>query len=182
MNMKKIWLTTVLAAVLLTGCAGKDTALEEGGYRDDVSPKIIVEAVASELGDEYWPDMELAPEYLDDWYGVSEDMYEEYFGQTPMISANVDTLIVVKATDEYLEDVQNALENYREAMVQDTMQYPSNLPKIQASRIETYGNYVCFVQLGGSMNGELDDEEVMIQACQEADEQALAVIEKELTK
>lgn len=169
------------AVLILTGC-GKDTSGTEGSIRNDVSAQTLVEAVASDLGDEYWADMDLAPEFLDDWYGISDEMYEEYYGQSPMISANVDTLIVVKAKDDYLDDVQNAFDTYREAMVQDSLQYPSNIPKIQASRIETFGNYVCFVQLGGSMNDEQDDEESMIQACQEMNEQALSVIEKELTK
>lgn len=137
--------------------------------------------MASELGDEYWADMELAPEYLEDWYGISSDLYEEYYGQTPMISANVDALIVVKAAEDKKEKVEEALRAYRDKLVNDTMQYPSNIPKIQASMIETYGNYVCFVQLGGSMNNQEDEEEAM-KVCMEANEQALSIIKKELTK
>jgi hypothetical protein len=154
---------------------------ETSGIRDDVSAKVLVEAVASELGDEYWADMELAPEYLEDWYGISSDLYEEYYGQTPMISANVDALIVVKAAEDKKEKVEEALRAYRDKLVNDTMQYPSNIPKIQASMIETYGNYVCFVQLGGSMNNQEDEEEAM-KVCMEANEQALSIIKKELTK
>ena len=127
-------------------------------------------------------DTELPPEFLDDWYGISDDMYEEYYGQTPMISANVDALVVVKAAEGKLTDVEDALDTYRESMVQDTFQYPINIPKIQASRIESFGNYVCFVQLGGSMEGIMDDDEAAIAACQKANEQALDVIEGELTK
>ena len=125
--------------------------------------------------------MELAPEYLEDWYGISSDLYEEYYGQTPMISANVDALIVVKAAEDKKEKVEEALRAYRDKLVNDTMQYPSNIPKIQASMIETYGNYVCFVQLGGSMNNQEDEEEAM-KVCMEANEQALSIIKKELTK
>ena len=165
------------------GCTRGNTHVEEetSGIRDDVSAKVLVEAVASELGDEYWADMELAPEYLEDWYGISSDLYEEYYGQTPMISANVDALIVVKAAEDKKEKVEEALRAYRDKLVNDTMQYPSNIPKIQASMIETYGNYVCFVQLGGSMNNQEDEEEAM-KVCMEANEQALSIIKKELTK
>lgn len=182
--MKKRWLTVLLAACLLTACGkGSEDASEDGDYRDDVSTKSIVEAVSSELGEEYWADMELAPELLDDWYGISADMYEEFYGQTPMISANVDALIVVKAQEDQAENVENALLTYKESMVQDTLQYPSNIPKIQASSISKYGKYVCFVQLGGSMNGtEGDDEEAAIKACQEMNERALSVIKEELKK
>ena len=177
-----IWIM-IFVVCLLMGCTRGHTHVEEetSGIRDDVSAKVLVEAVASELGDEYWADMELAPEYLEDWYGISSDLYEEYYGQTPMISANVDALIVVKAAEDKKEKVEEALRAYRDKLVNDTMQYPSNIPKIQASMIETYGNYVCFVQLGGSMNNQEDEEEAM-KVCMEANEQALSIIKKELTK
>ena len=180
--MKKIWIM-IFVVCLLMGCTRGNTHVEEetSGIRDDVSAKVLVEAVASELGDEYWADMELAPEYLEEWYGISSDLYEEYYGQTPMISANVDALIVVKAAEDKKEKVEEALRAYRDKLVNDTMQYPSNIPKIQASMIETYGNYVCFVQLGGSMNNQEDEEEAM-KVCMEANEQALSIIKKELTK
>ena len=180
--MKKIWIM-IFVVCLLMGCTRGNTHVEEetSGIRDDVSAKVLVEAVASELGDEYWADMELAPEYLEDWYGISSDLYEEYYGQTPMISANVDALIVVKAAEDKKEKVEEALRAYRDKLVNDTMQYPSNIPKIQAAMIETYGNYVCFVQLGGSMNNQEDEEEAM-KVCMEANEQALSIIKKELTK
>lgn len=182
--MRKSWLIVMAAVCLLAGCGRKNagTGSGEEDYREDVSPQAMVKAVADELGDEYWPDAELTPELLDDWYGISGDMYEDYYGETPMISTNVDTLIIVKTADGQKEDVENALDTYREAMVQDTFQYPVNIPKIQASQIRTYGSYVCFVQLGGSMSGEEDNEEAAIAACQEMNEQALSVIERELTK
>lgn len=181
--MKKRWMIMAAAAVLLVGCGKSSADKEETGtaYRTDISAQALVEAVAEELGDDYWPDTELAPEYLDEWYGVSSDMYEDAYGQTPMISANVDTLIIVRADPERIEDVENAFDTYREAMVQDTMQYPNNIPKIQASGIGTFGNWVCYVQLGGDMDNAEDDEKA-IEACQAANEQALAVIEKELTE
>ena len=180
--MRKIWMILLLAVCLLTGCNKDRTSLEDtdSGYREDISPKSLVEAVASELSDEYWADAVLEQEILDDWYGISAEMYEEFYGQTPMISANVDALIVVKAKEEHLEDVQNALDTYRESMIQDTLQYPMNIPKIQASQINTFGNYVCFVQLGGSMEGIMDDDEAAIEACRKMDERALSVIEGEL--
>ena len=104
--MKKIWIM-IFVVCLLMGCTRGNTHVEEetSGIRDDVSAKVLVEAVASELGDEYWADMELAPEYLEDWYGISSDLYEEYYGQTPMISANVDALIVVKAAEDKKDKV-----------------------------------------------------------------------------
>ena len=181
---KTMMMFLLMAACLLAGC-GRKKESQEGtaeGFRNDVAPQAVVEAVAAELGEDYWADAEIPPEYLSDIYGVSEDMYEEAYAQMPMISANIDTLIVVKAAEESVEDVQNALNTYKEAMAQDTFQYPVNIPKIQASEVAVYGNYVCFVQLGADMNGEVDDEEAMITACQDMNARALDVIKRELTE
>lgn len=168
---------------MLAGCGKSKTAgNEEAVYRTDISAQILVESVAAELGEEYWPDMVLAPEYLDEWYGISSDMYEDAYGQTPMISANVDALIVVRADEERIEDVENAFDTYREAMVQDTLQYPQNIPKIQASQIETFGDWVCFVQLGGSMENIENNDEKAVEACRKMNRQALEIIEKNLTE
>lgn len=182
--MKKSILAGMAAVLLLTGCKAGSPGTENGtaSWRNDVSTEALAGAVADELGEDYWADAELAPELLDDWYGISGDMYEEYYGQTPMISENVDSLIIVKAETERLEDVQNAFDTYREAMIQDTLQTPSNIAKIQASMIQTYGDYVCFVQLGGSMDGEGETEEKAVEACRKINERALTVIERELTK
>ena len=181
MKMKKCWFAVAMILCLLSGCKKEDSMTGEAGFRDDVSSEALVLSVSAELGDEYWADMEIAPELLESWYGISDDMYEEYYGQSPMISANVDTLIVVKAKEDKVSDVKEALDTYRDAMIQDTLQYPSNIPKIQASVIKTYGKYVCFVQLGGSAV-EAEDEETALTACKEMNEQALSVIEGELTK
>ena len=88
----------------------------------------------------------------------------------------------MKAAEGKLTDVEDALDTYRESMVQDTFQYPINIPKIQASEVRTFGNYVCFVQLGADMDGMEDDDEAAIKACQEMNGRALSVIEKELTR
>lgn len=182
--MKKGILAGMAAVMLITGCGPFGSAAGNGtaGWRDDVSAEALADAVADELGEAYWADARLAPERLDDWYGISDDMYEEYYGQIPVSSEHVDSLIIVKAESERLEDVQNALDTYREAMIQDTLQEPSNISKIQASMIRTYGDYVCFVQLGGSLEEAEGDTEKAIETCREMNERALSVIEKELTK
>lgn len=182
-NMKKRWILAFMAVCMLAGCGKKSPIDEEIGtsYRNDVPAQTLVEAVASEFGEDYWANADLVPEYLDDWFGVSEDMYDDFYGQTPMISVNVDTLLVIKAKEDQIENVENSLDTYKEAMVQDTMQYPINIPKIQAARIETFGNYVCYVQLGAD-KGSGEDEEAAVKACQEMNDRALAVIEGKLTQ
>ena len=139
------------------------------------------EAVINALGDNYWPDSEIPEEMLNDTFGVSADLYDGYLGESPMISVNVDTLLIIHAKDGKVEEVENALNAYRDHLVNDTMQYPMNLGKIQASRIERVGDYVCFVQLGADTSAaEEQGDEAVITYCQEQNELALEAISRTL--
>ena len=157
-----------------------DEASVEDNQTSDL--KNIRAAVVGVLGENYWPNTEIPPEYLEE-YGLTAQMYEDFYGEKPMVTTNVDTLIVVQAKDGQVAAVEDVLTHYRETLVQDTEQYPMNVSKIQASRIETFGNYVCFVQLGADttrMFGEDSDEEAVIKHCQEQNELAIEAIGKAL--
>ncbi len=144
--------------------------------------KNIRQTLVEVLGENYWPNTEIPAEYLED-YGLTTDMYEDFYGEMPMISTNVDTLIVIQAKEGQVTEVEEVLHDYRDNLVNDTMQYPMNVGKIQASRIETFGNYVCFVQLGADtteLYGEDGDEEAVIKHCQEQNELAIEALGKVL--
>lgn len=163
----------------------EDTTQEEPqvNYGVGVSLTDVKTALVEALGENYWPNTEIPADFLKDIYGVSEDMYEEYYAEMPMISTNVDTVIIVKAKEDQVAAVEGALNAYRETMVNDTMQYPMNVGKIQASRIETFGQYVCFVQLGAdTMAAAETGDEAVIEQCQQANELALEVIQNTLAK
>lgn len=139
------------------------------------------DAVAEALGEDYWPDSVLEPEYVQDLYGLKPDMYEDIFVETPMIGTNVDTLIIVQAKKDRVEDVEKALNTYREGEINNTMQYPMNIGKVQASRIETIDNYVLFIQLGGSsVDAEEEGEEKVMELSREQNEKALEAIRQAL--
>lgn len=155
------------------------TSLEENQTSE---LKNIRQTLVEVLGENYWPNTEISAEYLED-YGLSADMYEDFYGEMPMISTNVDTVIVVQAKEGQVAAVEEVMNKYRDNLVNDTMQYPMNVGKIQASRIETFGNYVCFVQLGADTTeiyGEDGDEEAVIKHCQEQNELAIEAIGKVL--
>ena len=89
--------------------------------------------------------------------------------------------LIIHAKDGKVEDVENALNAYRDSLVNDTMQYPMNLGKIQASRVERIGDYVCFVQLGADTSSvEEQGDEAVITYCQEQNELALEAIRQTL--
>jgi hypothetical protein len=161
--------------------ATEDTQMQEN--QDQASGlKNVRRAVVEVLGENYWPNTEITAEYLGD-YGLTEELYEDFYGEMPMISTNVDTLIVIQAKEGRVTEVEEVLNQYRDNLINDTMQYPMNVGKIQASRIETFGNYVCFVQLGADttkMYGEDSNEEAVIKHCQEQNELAIEAIGKML--
>lgn len=141
-----------------------------------------LKAAAVEAADGgYWPDMALEPDMLEMSFGITSDMYEDYMAEMPMMSAHVDTLLIIRAKDDKVEAVQGALEAYRNAKIEDTMQYPMNLGKIQASRIETIGNYVMFVQLGGDTTQvEEEGEEAVVSRCQDQNDKVIEAIRAKL--
>lgn len=158
-------------------------ASETSGLNQETTDlSMIREALVELLGENYWPNTQIPPEYLAD-YGLTPELYQDFYGEMPMISTNADTLIIIEAKDDRVEEVEEVLMQYREKLVNDARQYPMNVGKIQASRIETFGNYVCFVQLGADTTesyGEDGDEEAVIKHCQEQNELAIEAIGKAL--
>ena len=149
-----------------TGEAGSTTAAQNP---KDAAKALqsAKKAVTDALGDNYWPDSEIPGEMLNETYGVSAELYDAYLGEAPMISANVDTLLIIHAKDGKVEEVENALNAYRDSLVNDTMQ-----------RI---GDYVCFVQLGADTSSvEEQGDEAVITYCQEQNELALEAIRQTL--
>ncbi len=80
-------------------------------------------------------DSVMEPEYVQDLYGLKPDMYEDIFVETPMIGTNVDTLDHCAGKKDRVEDVEKALNTYREGEINNTMQYPMNIGKVQASAL-----------------------------------------------
>lgn len=158
-----------------------NTLAESTEPAQESSLMYLRDAVAEALGEDYWPDSVMEPEYVQDLYGLKPDMYEDIFVETPMIGTNVDTLIIVQAKKNRVEDVEKALNTYREGEINNTMQYPMNIGKVQASRIETIDNYVLFIQLGGSsVDAEEEGEEKVMELSREQNEKALEAIRKAL--
>ena len=138
-------------------------------------------AVTNLLGDNYFPNMPLDPDMLEFSFGITTDMFDDYLAELPMISTNVDTLVVVKAAEGQVDAVEQALNSYRDAQVSNTMQYPQNLGKIQASKVERFDNYVIFTMLGGDVMDLMDQgDEAVITHCQEVNDSAIDAIKEVL--
>ena len=63
-------------------------------------------AVVEALGENYWPNMPLDAEILEATFGVTSEMYDDFMGEMPMISNNVDTLLIIKAKEGQVDAVE----------------------------------------------------------------------------
>lgn len=157
------------------GSAASDHDYEQGWTEQMESVKT---AVTDLLDEDYWPNMPLMPDMLESLLGISPDMYEDYFAEMPMISTNVDTLIMIKAVEGQADTVEDILLAYHDDNVNNTMQYPQNVGKIRASRVERIGNYVIFSQLGADTTAvsEEGDQDVIIAHCLKVNDLVIEVI------
>ena len=78
-----------------------------------------------------------------------------------MISANADTLVIVKAKNAASKKkIRSALKKYREELIQDTCQYPMNQLKIQSlckrKLCMLYHAWNNQQQAGGTVRGQSD--------------------------
>lgn len=161
------------------GASGGSGHNYEEGWTEEMEG--IKAAILEQVGDNYFPNMPLMPDMLEAQFGITSDMYDDYFAEMPMISANVDTLLIIKAKDDKVEDVEAVLETYRDGQINGAMQYPKNIGVVQASSVVKIGNYVCFSQLGGEIMDLLDSgDEAVILHCQELNNLVFGIISEQL--
>lgn len=141
----------------------------------------LKDSVKELMGDKYWPEVDLTKVELESKTGITEDMYVDFLAEKQLMDTHIDTMIIINAKEAHVGDVEAALERYRENVIEENRNYPQNLCKAEASRMETIENYVCFVQLGADTTIVADKgEDEIIAYCQEENERALYVLEKEI--
>ncbi|MEG1447997.1 MAG: DUF4358 domain-containing protein [Oscillospiraceae bacterium] len=161
--MKKIisiLLSTVLLAGFAMGCTKKDNTVADGNVtlKEGKSFNDVVDEVKNEYGEDYLATMEMDEARFVEATNINMENVEEFYSAEPMISAHVDRFIAIQAKPGKGAEVEKELNTYRDTLVNDTMQYPSNVAKIQSSEVKRYGDYVYFVLLG-SANDNMDATE-----------------------
>ena len=160
--------------------------LQAGNFPFQREEKIVAltqlkDSVKELMGDQYWPEVSLSGQELEDKTGITEDMYVDFLAEEQSMDAHIDTMIIIHAREAHIGDVEQALENYRAQTIRQNQNYPQNLCKAEASRMETIEDYVCFVQLGADTTVVADQgKDEIIAYCQEENERALYVLEKEI--
>lgn len=166
-------LTTMMAMVaisasLLTACSGKtenlpstDNTVNENVQDDvkvDVALTDILEEIKAAYGDNYLPKMPIEAEFLEAEFGITSDMYEEVVAEQPMMSVHADRIVLVKAKEGKGEEVEKILNDAKDKKINDTLQYPMNIAKINATKVVRKGDYVAFILLG-AINDSVDVSE-----------------------
>lgn len=130
----------------------KETVKEPEEAEEPVVEDTKIDKVHSDikdaLGENYTPNMAMAPEQLEGILGLSLDELGGYIAESPMISMQVDTFIAISANKDNVKAVEAALKEYRRYLLEETMQYPMNMAKIQASKVVTIKNDVYLIMLG----------------------------------
>lgn len=132
-----------------------DTDASDNGEADTSSTTdVILSKIREAYGDDYLPNELIPGEMIESIFGLTEDMYSAVTAEMPMISTYPDTVIVVEAKEGKVDDVEAALNAYRDYQVNEALQYPMNVAKVNASKVVKNGNFVAFI-----MAGAIDDRE-----------------------
>ena len=139
----------------------------------------VVQALKENYGPLYLPDMQMQEDemYMKDILGLDSSWYDAAVAEVPGMSFGVDKFIMIHPTEGNLENVQNAITAFQTAQVDSAVQYPVNLPKLQAAVVETIGDYVCYMIFTGTVDDMMYEEEAAaIEAYKEANDQAKQIV------
>lgn len=155
-----------LALLFLAGCKGS-------GKKEEKEPTVeeILKAVQEAYGEDYLPNTDLDEEMLSQYMGMDLDCVESVAAQMPMISNHPDRVIIVKAKEGRGDEVEAELVQMRTVLVEDTLVYPMNIAKTQASKVVRHGDYAALF-LVGAIDERMDITE----------EEAFAFAEEETQK
>lgn len=171
--MKKRILAFMLAAMMcaasFTACSNNSSSQEGGStnapveetVQKDVALDEIVTAVKDAYGENYGAGQALDAQMISDLMGINMDDVEESFAEIPMMSAHIDTFIVLKAKEGKIDSVYEQLNLYRENQLNDTMCYPSNALRIQGSQIMKVGDYAIYMMLGQLADMDASEEDAV---------------------
>lgn len=176
-KMKKK-ITLLLGAIMMmsfvVACSPKANDKDEVNL---VDIKEIHEKIKEEFGEDYIPNMEMQLEELENITGLNGDDVEESIGEMPMISMNVDTFIAIKAKEGKGDSVEKNLEEYRIKSLEESMNYPMNLAKVNAAKVVKHGDYVFFLMLGKFDDRDDATEEEALEFAQEEVNRAEDIID-----
>ena len=170
--MKKIIIPLLVATMAfgLVGCGNNATTetpstqtppvVEEVKPAVEVSMQNIVDTMMHTYGETYLPGMEIDQEIFNSLIGIdaseASEYYSEFYAGMPMMSTHVDKLFIVKTSDT--NKMSEVFTNYMTTQIEDAMQYPMNLSKLENYNIVVHDDYVILFILGGYTDEMVEDD------------------------
>lgn len=119
--------------------------------------KTIADAVGA---DNYLCNTDIEENWLKNYYGFDMSKIEEFIAkQNAISSVNLDTVLVLKVSDDYADTAVELLNKSYDQTVGYIRQYAFGVSKVLNARIYKEGNYVMFILAGASYDGEDAEEE-----------------------
>ena len=172
--MKKVSLASLILAcgLIATGCGGddnKDNANNpaennienqtENVEKNEISVTSILDKVKAAYGEDYLPNTPIEEEMIKETFKLDLGLVDEYAAEMPMIGFHPDKVLIVKAKEGKIDEVVAQLEAARTEMVENGLNYPANLEKVQSTKVVSKGNYAAFFMVGSANNMSEDPEE-----------------------
>lgn len=150
-------------------------AAENGAQNQDETLNEIHTALKEMYGEMYIPSMSFDETMLAQVFNVDPAWCEAYIAEGPMMSAHVDTFVGIKAAEGMADSVEKSLLEYQEMLIENSIQYPMNQLKVEASQVVRQDDYVFFVLLG-QIPMDIEDEEAGLQAAKDSNQEAVDLI------
>lgn len=177
------WIATFCIAGMVLGCASCGNTKQPNVTQETTQVPVALEeihnAVKEAYGEKYLPQMPYDAELFESLFGIKEELYEEFVAEAPMMSAHVDTFVAVKAKEGKADEVEQLLQTYQDNLLNNSLQYPMNLGKVEGARLYRNGNYIFYFILGGYPE---DEDEVDAQTAKEMNQIGVDAIEGLLGK
>lgn len=141
----------------------------------------IRDAVAAAYGENYIPNMPFDETAVKETFGVDPSWYDGIVAEGPMISTHVDTFIAIHPTEGNLDNVKKALTDYKDYLVNESMQYPMNMEKVKAAEVTVIGDNIYFIMLG-TIDDTIEDEAKRLEAFTEQNKIAIDTINEHVSK
>lgn len=142
----------------------------------------IAAAVREAYGEQYIPSVQYDEVSMQEYFGIDSGLYDAYVAEGPMITVHIDTFVAVHATEGNVQAVEDALNGYKDSQINDAFQYPSNMYKIQASKVLTVDDYVFFITLGSIDNSDFTEDSQYIEVYAAQNQLAVDAIYNVLSK
>lgn len=124
-----------------------------------------VDLVKEQYDGVYLPNMLLDTEMFESMFGLTSDMYEGFYAEVPMISAQIDTFVVVEPKEGMEDSVFAALEAYRTYQVENALQYPTNALKVPSTRVYSHNGLVYYIAIfGNELPIDASESEIVTEA------------------